>query len=248
MNLRSHTCNEAVKTGEPMRKWLIRGVACLGMIIMVGLPNPVFSANQIQGKKVIVIDPAHGGSDRGVELSGHVREKDFTLQVARLMEKELVQSGQFEVRLTRTADTAVSMEERLKIIRSAKADVVISLHVNAGFDKKSSGYEIYFPGFKSLPGGQNDSKAILKDMVKNKYLNDSVRLAQMVGKNLTVIFPRKNRGLRDAPVPLLEGLTIPAVVVEVGFATNTGDCELLLNETTKQALAKALSKGIRDAQ
>jgi len=248
MNLRSHTCNEAVKIGEPMRKWLIRGVVCLGTIIMVGLPNPALCTKQVQEKRVIVIDAAHGGSDRGVELSDKVREKDLTLQVARLIEKDLVQSGQFQVRLTRTADTAVSLDERLKIIRAAKADAVISLHVNAGFDKKSSGYEIYFPGFKSLPGGQNDSKAILKDMVKNKYLNDSVKLAQLIGKNLAVIFPRKGRGLRDAPVPLLEGLTIPGVVVEVGFATNAGDNELLLNETTKQALAKALSKGIRDAQ
>jgi N-acetylmuramoyl-L-alanine amidase len=165
-----------------------------------------------------------------------------------MMEKDLAQSGQYQVRLTRTADTTMTIEDRLKVIRAAKADVVVSLHVNAGFDKKSTGYEVYFPGFKSLPGGQNDSKAILKDMVKNKHLNDSVRLAQMIGKNLAVIFPHKDRGLRDAPVPLLEGLTIPAVVVEMGFATNDNDRDLLLNETTKQALAKALSKGIREAQ
>ncbi len=216
--------------------------------VAVGLAIPCFYAKAAQERKVVIIDAAHGGSDSGVSLSGGVKEKDLTLRIAQLMEKDLAQSGQFQIRLTRSADTTMTVEDRLKLIRTAKADIVISLHVNAGFDKKSSGYEVYFPGFKSLPGGQNDSKAILKDMVKNKYLNDSVRLAQMIGKNLAVIFPHKDRGLRDAPVPLLEGLTIPAVVVEMGFATNDNDRDLLLNETTKQALAKALCKGIREAQ
>jgi len=221
---------------------------CLCTVMMICLLNPQLYAKPPQEKKIVVVDAAHGGADGGVSLSGGVMEKDITLQIAQMVEKELMQSGQFVVRLTRSSDTAVTLEERIKLIRAAKADMLISLHVNAGFDKKSSGYEIYFPGFKSIPGGQNDSKAILKDMVKNKHLNDSVKLAHMIGKNLAVIFPRKDRGLRDAPVPLLEGLTIPAVVVELGFATDAGDRDLLLNETTKQAVAKALSKGIREAQ
>jgi len=231
-----------------MGRWLKRGGMGLCVFVAVGLAIPCLYAKTPQEKKVVIIDAAHGGSDSGVGLSGGVKEKDLTLQIAQMVEKDLAQSGQFQIRLTRTADTTMSMEDRLKVIRAAKADIVVSLHVNAGFDKNSSGYEVYFPGFKSLPGGQNDSKAILKDMVKNKYLNDSVRLAQMIGKNLAVIFPHKDRGLRDAPVPLLEGLTIPAVVVEMGFATNENDRNLLLNATTKQALAKALSKGIREAQ
>jgi len=231
-----------------MGRWVKRGGLGLCAFAAIGLVIPCLYAKTLQEKKVVIIDAAHGGADSGVSLSGGVKEKDLTLQIAQMMEKDLVQSGQFQVRLTRTADKTVTTEERLKLIRTTKADVVISLHVNAGFDKKSSGYEVYFPGFKSLPGGQNDSKAILKDMVKNKYLNDSVKLAQMISKNLAVIFPRKDRGLRDAPSPLLEGLTIPAVVVEMGFATNDNDRDLLLNETTKQALAKALSQGIRDAQ
>jgi N-acetylmuramoyl-L-alanine amidase len=93
---------------------------------------------------------------------------------------------------------------------------------------------------------QNGSKAILKDMAQNKYLNDSVRLAQMIQRNMENVFPRKGRGLRDAPMPILGDLSIPAVVLEVGFATNTDDRKKILNEKTQQAIAQALAKGIRD--
>jgi N-acetylmuramoyl-L-alanine amidase len=135
----------------------------------------------------------------------------------------------------------------MKIVKATSGEVLfISLHVNAGFGNKATGYEIFFPGFKTPATDQNESKAILKDMEQNKYLNDSVRLAQMIQRNMENVFPRKGRGLRDAPMPILGDLSIPAVVLEVGFATNTDDRKKILNEKTQQAIAQALAKGIRD--
>ncbi len=83
-------------------------------------------------------------------------------------------------------------------------------------------------------------------MAKNTYLNESVRLARAIEKNLSTVFPKASRGLREAPVPLLEGLTVPAVIVEIGFATHPEDRKKLLDDGTRQAVAAALAKSIRE--
>ena len=132
----------------------------------------------------------------------------------------------------------------------AQADLFISLHVNAGFDKEASGYELYFPGF----GGQEaargasrgESAAIVRDMVRTKHLNEGVRFAQILQKRLDPVFPRMDRGLREAPVPVLQNLSIPAVVLEIGFSTNPGDRKKLQEESVQAAVAKAIAESIRE--
>jgi N-acetylmuramoyl-L-alanine amidase len=83
-------------------------------------------------------------------------------------------------------------------------------------------------------------------MARNTALNDSVRLAQRIQFALEKVFPRKGRGLRDAPSPLLDGLIIPGLVVEIGFATDPDDRKRLTDEQTQRAVARALVTGLRD--
>jgi N-acetylmuramoyl-L-alanine amidase len=208
---------------------------------------PILIVQATQAKRLVIIDAAHGGADAGVMVTDKIQEKEVTLILAQLLQKELAKSPDIQTQLTRTSDKTISNAERMKMVKAASGEVLfISLHVNAGFGNKATGYEIFFPGFKTPATDQNESKAILKDMEQNKYLNDSVRLAQMIQRNMENVFPRKGRGLRDAPMPILGDLSIPAVVLEVGFATNTDDRKKILNEKTQQAIAQALAKGIRD--
>jgi N-acetylmuramoyl-L-alanine amidase len=83
-------------------------------------------------------------------------------------------------------------------------------------------------------------------MVKNKSLNDSVRFAQILQRNMEKVFPRKGRGLREAPMPILNELTLAAVVLEMGFATNVDDKKKVIDEKTQQAIVEVLSKSIRE--
>jgi N-acetylmuramoyl-L-alanine amidase len=208
---------------------------------------PILMVQATQAKRLVIIDAAHGGADAGVMVTDKIQEKEVTLILAQFLQKELAKSPDIQTQLTRTSDKTISNAERMKIVKATSGEVLfISLHVNAGFGNKATGYEIFFPGFKTPATDQNESKAILKDMEQNKYLNDSVRLAQMIQRNMENVFPRKGRGLRDAPMPILGDLSIPAVVLEVGFATNTDDRKKILNEKTQQAIAQALAKGIRD--
>ncbi|MCD6153683.1 MAG: N-acetylmuramoyl-L-alanine amidase [Syntrophobacterales bacterium] len=195
---------------------------------------------------VVIIDPAHGGADRGVKLSRNLCEKDITLIIAKDLKKNLSKTKNVKIYLTRSADKKLSISERIKIARRSKADLFVSLHINAGFGKNSSGYEVYFPGFGKTPARKGDSNEILNDMVRNKYLNDSVRFAQIVMRNIEKVFSRQGRGLRNAPIPVLEGLAIPAVVIELGFATNIKDRKKLLSRKIQKSIATALSKSIKE--
>jgi len=230
-----------------MNKRITKKITCLSLLMFILILLPILIVQATQAKRLVIIDAAHGGADAGVMVTDKIQEKEVTLILAQGLQKELAKSPDIQTQLTRTSDKTISNAERMKMVKAASGEVLfISLHVNAGFGNKATGYEIFFPGFKTPATDQNESKAILKDMEQNKYLNDSVRLAQMIQRNMENVFPRKGRGLRDAPIPILGDLSIPAVVLEVGFATNTDDRKKILNEKTQQAIAQALAKGIRD--
>jgi N-acetylmuramoyl-L-alanine amidase len=202
-----------------------------------GAPRP--------GAHLVLIDPAHGGEDSGV-VSEKLREKELTLNLALLISQEARKKPGLQVQLIRSADRGMTAVERAKTAETMKADCMVSLHVNAGFGKKSTGYEIYFPGFQQEVSGGKDSSPIIKDMTRNKSLNDSVRLAQQIRSGLETVLPRKGRGLRDAPIPLLDGLTIPGLVIEIGFATHPEDRKKLNEPETQQAIAIAIVNGLQN--
>lgn len=228
-----------------MTKWMMK-IVFVSLIVAFAPVHTLSMAQTMQGKHQVIVDAGHGGSDTGVTLSDKYHEKDITLFIATMIQKELGQSGNIHVILTRSSDKNVSLSERKKAIKTSRAQVLVGLHVNAGYAKESSGYELYFPGFISAKSGQVNSREILEDMAKNKYLNDSVRLAQLIQRNLETVFPRKSRGLRNAPFVALEGLTIPAVIIEIGFSTNPEDRKKILDENVRSAIARALSKSIRE--
>ncbi|MBN2254970.1 MAG: N-acetylmuramoyl-L-alanine amidase [Deltaproteobacteria bacterium] len=212
------------------------------LITLILLPATAAAAH----KYLVVVDPAHGGNDKGVQLTNTVYEKDITLIIAKQVQKEIGGKKGISIKLTRTGDTNLVLSERLRMARELKADLFISLHVNAGFGRRSSGYEIYFPGFKKRPKQDNGSREIVEDMVRNKFLNESVRFAQIAMKNIEPIFPRQGRGLRECPIPGFDKLEIAAVVIELGFATNVENRKKMTTSSTQKAIAEALGKSIDD--
>ncbi|MHB8907298.1 MAG: N-acetylmuramoyl-L-alanine amidase family protein [Syntrophales bacterium] len=218
------------------------GIVILALLVACLL---AVSAESAQRRYTVLIDPAHGGDDPGV-VSDQLREKDLTMNIALLIRQEAQKVENLQVQLTRTADRTMTIAERIKAASAMKPDCLISLHINAGFGKTASGYEVYFPGFRQGPAPGGESTPVLKDMVKNRSLNDSVRLAQQIQASIETVFPRKGRGLRDAPSPLLDGVTVPGLIVELGFATNPDERKRLTSEETQRAIARALVKGIRE--
>lgn len=220
------------------KKW-VKYIIVLLSVTLVCLSGAVLFAET--PKHYVIIDPAHGGDDKGVIGIDKIAEKDLTLAIARAVQKELAKESDIEVILTRDSDKTISLEERKKKILAGKPALVLSIHINAGFAKTSSGYELYYPGFNDVDPSKKDASTTHK----NNYLNDTVKFARLVQKNLDNLFPRKGRGLREAATPLAEGLQAPVLVVEVGFATNPDEKKKIADEKTKTEIAKALAKSIK---
>jgi N-acetylmuramoyl-L-alanine amidase len=230
------------RTGEVMLN--IKKISLLGILALAFLICGVWDLSASPRRPIIVIDPAHGGQDTGVKLTGKVDEKDITLSVALALRNELAKASNMEIILTRDSDKEVSLEDRKKNIGKIKPDFVLSLHTNSGFGKNASGFELYCPEFNKDIKEKNSVKGSAAQD-KNKYLNDSVRMARIIQENLNTVFPRKGRGLRRADYPATENLFVPVVVVEMGFATNTEDKNKLLSSATQTEIANALAKSIK---
>jgi N-acetylmuramoyl-L-alanine amidase len=211
------------------------------LILCIAAPSVLSWAKDSSGRYLVVLDPGHGGIDKGVRISGDVHESDITLAVAQFIREDLEKAG-IAARMTRTGDGA-SLTDRIQIANDKSTDLFLSIHVNAGFDKEAAGYEIYFPGFSAPPGSENDSKDIVKDMVKTQNLNESVRLARIVQKNLEPVLPRKDRGLREAPIRVQAG--IPALSIEIGFATNPAEKKQITSRDVQRKIASALTRSIQ---
>ncbi len=213
---------------------------------LVGVFSFLYAINLFAATNIytIIIDPAHGGTDIGVKITDKINEKTITLAIAHELQNELSRESNIKVILTRDSDTNISAEKINKIVRENKTDFFISIHINKGFGKHASGFELYYPGFgKDKAGGKKEIKDLSNDKINQ--INKSVRMAQLIQRNLDSIFARKGRGLREADTPQVEGLSVPALTVEIGFASNSDDRKKILSEKTHKEIAQALAKSIK---
>ena len=230
------------------------------------VPPPVRKGGKT-GKKLVVVDPGHGGKDPGTAANS-VREKDVNLAIGLELEKELKARG-FDVVMTRRTDVYLKLQERTDIANRAEADVFVSVHVNAlPSAKQTSGFEIYI---MALPTDKDalalakienqeyiDGKAgssaevdrrtemllrILGDMQQNNKINESTGLAERLfeaGKRDGLPMRR----VAQAPFFVLRGAAMPAVLLETGFVTNATEAKLLAHPGYRQRIAQAMADGI----
>jgi len=213
--------------------------------------------------KRIVIDPGHGGKDPGCRIGGRY-EKDITLSIAKLLARKLRERLGCEVFLTREKDTFLSLEQRTAIANMKKADLFISLHVNAHKDERIQGLETYFLNMATdqnavlVAARENaaseksisDLQVILNDLMLNTKINESSRLAHNVQEGMVGgarrLYPGiKSLGVKQAPFYVLIGAQMPAVLVEVGFLSNTRERARLVNRKYQDGITDGISGGIK---
>ena len=217
-----------------------------GLVIFIGLFGMGSFFSAWAAEYCVMIDPGHGGQEQGIELSRSVTEAAVVLSIGKRIEEILSPKKAIKVVLTRSDDRSVAVKDRKKAAQSAKADLYVSLHVNAGFGTKSLGYEVYFRGFDSTKSEKHTSKNVVNDMIETRCLNDSIRFSNIVQRELGKVFVRQGRGLRGAPVAVLQDIEMPAVLIELGFATNVKNRTMLLEKDTQKNIAKAISKSIEE--
>jgi N-acetylmuramoyl-L-alanine amidase len=195
----------------------------------------------------IMLDAGHGGYDTGVRAAG-LMEKDVTLELVRRIESVLERRFDLEVELLRQGDRAYTADRRAELANKSNADVVISLHCNAWFDETAQGFEVLFVG----PGQQGVQSARQAGpdfrpwrTAQQPYAARSQTLAQHLQSEMGRVLPVENRGAREADIEFLRGLSMPAVLIEVGFLTNPREAALIGDPTFPERMAEAIGTAMR---
>ncbi len=174
------------------------------------------------GRQIVMIDPGHGGPDVGANRNG-VYEKDITLAMSKELGKILQQMG-YAVAYTRTKDIDLDLESRVQIAESARASVFVSVHVNSLESNVSqvNGVETYYAPGASL--GKSLANLVHNQIIASTGAND--------------------RGVRSARFYVIRNTSMPAILVETGYITNTSESSRLVNSSYQEQMAAAIAKGV----
>ncbi len=217
--------------------------------------------------RTIVIDAGHGGDDSGARGPTGVLEKDITLTLARRLKSVLESRLGVRVFLTRDADQAVALDDRAALANNSKADLFVSLHANAAARPTVSGAQIYVfsadyaaddirktvlppQTLPTLGGGSRVIEMIPWEMAQLRHLGESGALAGTIEEQCRDRVRMNPRPVLQAPLRVLAGANMPAVVIEVGFLTNPDDEQQIGSEAFQNILTQALVDGFvryRDA-
>ena len=220
---------------------------------------------------IIVLDPGHGGVEHGAVGPTGLREKDVTLTLARRLKRELERgSRSISVVLTRDEDRLVGLDERTAIANHNKADLFLSIHLNASSRARATGAETYYlatdatddearilAALENRSGSQEDMRPdqrveqgsldlVLWDLAQNQYLAESSALAESIQRQLNRLTGTRSRGVRQAPFRVLMGATMPAVLVEVGFISNADEEELFRTSSYRARVVSAMAAAVEE--
>jgi N-acetylmuramoyl-L-alanine amidase len=215
-----------------------------------------------KGKRVIVIDPGHGGKDPGA-AGVHVREKVITLAAARALADRLEKTGRYKVVMTRSDDLYIPLESRVSLARAAGADLFISLHADAGPAPGLRGASVYTLSERgqdraarrvmqrddwfrdvALPGRDPAVNRILLDLTQRATKNRSAGFAKVLLDKLSDRTPLLQRSHRDAGFVVLLAPDVPAVLLEMGFITNAQDEAVLTDPVKRGRLMTAVALAV----
>lgn len=211
----------------------------------------------------IVLDPGHGGHDTGSVGPGGLREKDLVLDVAQKLGRIIEDRMGSEVIFTRSDDTFVPLEQRTEIANEAKADLFLSIHANSSPLRNAAGVETYYLNFTTsrsaldLAARENsgsqltvyDLQGLLQKIALKDKVEESREFATRIQTALYSLSAKadgraRDRGVKKAPFVVLIGASMPSVLAEIGFVSNTHDENIMRREEYRERIAEALYKGI----
>jgi N-acetylmuramoyl-L-alanine amidase len=231
-----------------------------------GGPQPGIPTRPVDlpGIRTIVIDPGHGGKEVGAIGPGGLMEKDATLNLCRRLAAALESKLKTRVILTRSDDSVVALDQRTSIANQYKADLFLSVHMNAAIVKGAHGAETYFLSLEASDelakraaelenaaargvasqDPATDLKLILWDLAQQDYLNESSKLAQDIQEEMNRITGVQSRGVKQAPFRVLVGATMPAALVEGAFITNPEEEARINSESFQKTVVDALTTAV----
>jgi N-acetylmuramoyl-L-alanine amidase len=193
-------------------------------------------------RPVVVLDPGHGGNDAGATSTTGKLEKDIVLSFGQLLKGRLQRD--FDVTLTRTGDFWIDIPSRTAKANAIQADVFVSLHVAASFRHQTNGLSVYYQAASSRkPLADTEPDALVWSDVQTGHEAAARRLAAVLTAEIRAggALPIKVAG---SPLAVLSGADMPAVLIELGYASNPIDEQRLADPAYLQSLADAIAEGI----
>lgn len=193
--------------------------------------EPITIGEPGRGIRTIVIDPGHGGSDRGAPLPGGLEEKDAALDMARALRTALTNQLGARVFLTREGDTEVSATRRAEIANESNADLFISVHLGAGGALRGGGFRVLtLSPLAGGPEGQRDAVPEEIDGIPLRpwhgaqatSIGSSMALAQTIADSLSHAFPHLPVTMVTGNVRVLGPVSCPAILLESAPAPRAG--------------------------
>ncbi|MCQ2789331.1 MAG: N-acetylmuramoyl-L-alanine amidase [bacterium] len=186
--------------------------------------KPTIPEKKLNGITILV-DAGHGGSELGAIGCGGIKEKDFNLRMAKLVQKELKKRGATVI-MTREEDIQISLNDRIKMAKDNNAVISLSLHSNAVPDYKNplenQGASVYY------------------------YQNQAKPLAEAILNELTAKTKLSNDKVRQGSLALTRPTSAVSVLVEIGYMINPNDYDMLIKKRFQKKCAKAIVRGVEN--
>jgi N-acetylmuramoyl-L-alanine amidase len=219
-------------------------------------------------RPLIVIDPGHGGVDNGTQAGGEVKEKDLVLGFGLALRDRIEKSGKYRVVMTRTDDTFIPLNDRVKVARIQSAALFVSIHADAlpRREGDAQGATIYTLSDKAsdaeaerLAENENKSDAIggvnltdeptevadiLIDLAQRETRTFSNRFARLLMGEMKTSVRMHKHPLKSAGFRVLKAPDVPSVLVELGYVSNKGDLEHLVSENWRTKTVGSMAQAI----
>lgn len=216
---------------------------------------------------LVVIDPGHGGRDPGAIGPAETQEKNVVLDFGLRLQELLKEYPEIQVKLTRSADRFLSLDQRARMANELGADLFLSLHANSGPSPEAQGFELFtlstdeenidesareraetensvlwqFEG-RDRDEVEDDLVYIIEHLNYTTNSHNSRRLASMLQTQLGEAMNVPNRGRKRAPFYVLKETRMPAVLLEVGFLSNPEEERLIQTADYQDRFVQAVSK------
>ena len=219
---------------------------------------------------IVAIDPGHGGKDPGAVGYQGTYEKDVTLAIAKKLKERIDKEPNMRAVLTRDGDYYISLPQRRINARRANADLFVSIHADANPKAHANGSSVFtlsehgatsttaswlankensvdndLMGGIDITSKSKDIKELLLDLSLNATINDSVKLAEYVLKQLGGINHLHRRNVEQAGFAVLKSPDIPSILVETAFLSNPKEEEKLRSKGYQDKMADAMYLGIK---
>ncbi len=213
-------------------------------------------------RRVIVLDPGHGGVDPGAVGAAGTYEKKVTLAVAKAVKRVMERSGRYRVVLTRTRDIYVRLRDRFEIAHRNKAELFISLHADSIASRKIRGGSIYTLSDKAsdkeaedlanrenksdiiagadLTGYASEVSRVLIDLAQNDTNRESWHFGKMLIRELKKNIKLLRTSHRYAGFAVLKSPNVPSALIELGYLSNRTDEKKLKDPKYRKAIGGAI--------